>query len=191
MELSRRDALVALAAGGVAAGVGTAALDRGGDDANSSGGHRRDSTPESQSPEFDDHDRETIRAVARVVYPSAVSGVGTFVETYLDGRAAERPEYAAGASEAVARLDGLGEEWHGGAFVDLDLETRDRLLRETGADTAVPDPEGSPAERIRYYLVNELLFALYTSPTGGELAGIENPQGHPGGTASYQRGPGE
>jgi hypothetical protein len=42
---------------------------------------------------------------------------------------------------------------------------------------------------VRYYVVNELLLALYASPTGGELVGIENPQGHPGGTASYQQGP--
>jgi hypothetical protein len=126
--------------------------------------------------------------MARVVYPSAVTGLETFVGTYLDGRSAARPEYVDGAHEAIERLDGMGESWHGGRFVDLDPETQNRLLRETGADTADPDPEGSPAERIRYYLVNELLFALYSSPTGGELLGIENPQGHPGGLESYQRG---
>jgi hypothetical protein len=42
---------------------------------------------------------------------------------------------------------------------------------------------------VRYYVVNELLYALYTSPTGGELVGIENPQGHPGGHESYQHEP--
>jgi len=46
-----------------------------------------------------------------------------------------------------------------------------------------------PGHRVRYYLVNDLLFALYSSPTGGKLVGIENPQGHPGGTGSYQQPP--
>ncbi|MEA5408870.1 hypothetical protein VB773_15715 [Haloarculaceae archaeon H-GB2-1] len=55
--------------------------------------------------------------------------------------------------------------------------------------TAEPNPDGTTAERVRYYLVNEPLYALYASPTGGTLVGIENPQGHPGGTESYQRGP--
>jgi hypothetical protein len=57
------------------------------------------------------------------------------------------------------------------------------------ADTLEPDPRGSDEQRVRYFVVNELLFALYASPTGGELVGIENPQGHPGGIQSYQRGP--
>ena len=42
------------------------------------------------------------------------------------------------------------------------------------------------SDRVRFFVVNELLFALYSSPTGGSLVGIENPVGHPGGTESYQ-----
>jgi hypothetical protein len=60
-----------------------------------------------------------------------------------------------------------------------------------GVRTAEPDPDGTDVERVRYYVVNELLFALYSSPTGGELVGLENPQGHPGGIDSYRRGPDE
>jgi hypothetical protein len=58
-----------------------------------------------------------------------------------------------------------------------------------GVHTADEDPDGTTAERIRFYVVNELLFALYASPAGGRLVGIENPQGHPGGAESYRRGP--
>jgi hypothetical protein len=58
-----------------------------------------------------------------------------------------------------------------------------------GVHTADPDSEGTDPERVRFHVVNELLYALYTSPTGGELVGIENPQGYPGGTASYREGP--
>jgi hypothetical protein len=172
MELTRRDALAALAAGGIAVGGGAAAL-----------------ALEGESAGLGDHERETLVAVARVVYPSELEGVESFVRTYLEGRAAEDPDYVEGVGEAVRTLDESGRDWFDGSFLDLDPETRDRLLRELGVDEADPDPTGFPGSRVRYYLVNELLYALYTSPTGGRLAGIENPQGHPGGVTSYRRGP--
>jgi hypothetical protein len=170
MELTRRDALAALAAGGVAVGAGVF----------------EEAWRDDATAAFGAHERETLLAVAGVVYPSALEGVDSFVDAYLRGRT-NRPEYAEGAAGAVATLDDHAGAWYGDAFVDLDEP--ESLLRELGADTAEPDPDGSPAERVRYYLVNELLFALYASPTGGELVGIENPQGHPGGTTSYRRGP--
>lgn len=173
MKLTRRDAIAALAVGGTVAGGGAARLDP--------------ATDSAPSGNLGAHERDTLIAVAEVVYPSAVSGIASFVSTYVDGRA-ER-EYVSGVVDVVRKLDDLGREWHGGRFVQLDLDTRERLLREVGADTADPDPSGSPGERVRYYLVNELLLALYASPTGGTLVGIENPPGHPGGLSSYQRGP--
>jgi len=48
-------------------------------------------------------------------------------------------------------------------------------------DTAGPDPDGVAGERIRYYLVNELLYAFYASPTGAGLVGLENPRPIPAG----------
>lgn len=172
MELTRRDALAALGAAGVTAAGGAAltldALD---------------------APEFGEHERDTLVALARVVYPSAVEGVPEFVERYVVGRVRDRPEHAAGAAGAVATLDARANDWFGADAVDLAADDRDALLRQAGLDAADPDPDGDTAQRLRYYLVNDLLFALYSSPTGGELVGIENPQGHPGGTDSYRRGP--
>lgn len=196
MQLSRRDALSALAAAGVAVSAGAAVLTGGADDAGPEDDGTRgeavpDTSDETATEALASHERETLVAVARVVYPSSVTGIETFVETYVDGRASGRQGYVSGVSGAVQRLDALGGDWHGNRFVDLDPETQEQLLREAGADTAEPAPGGSPAERIRHYLVNELLFALYSSPTGGELVGLENPQGHPGGLGSYQRGPGQ
>jgi len=179
MELTRRDAVAALAAIGGAGGVGWAvSRERGGGP---------DGSPQSGLPD-DEHVRETLAAVAAVVYPGELSGVEGFVGTFVDSRLAEEPQ-ATGIREAVATLDDRGERWHGGRVTGLPAGTREQLLREIGADTAEEDPQGTDAERVRYYVVNELLLALYASPTGGELVGIENPQGHPGGTASYQQGP--
>jgi len=173
MDLTRRDAIGALAAAGV---VGGGAL-----------------AYESLDP-FGDGDAEndptaTMRAVAAVVYPSELDGVDECVDTYVAGRAEDRPGYREGVREATATLERLSREWYDGPVPELSPEDRDALLREVGADGAAPDPDGADAERIRFYVVNELLYALYSSPTGGELVGIENPQGHPGGTDSYQRGP--
>jgi hypothetical protein len=180
MELTRRDATAALAAIGGAGGVAWA-VTRGDSD------REPPASPDGDLPD-DEHVREALIAVAEVVYPSELSGVETFVGTFVDSRLAEEP-HATGVRQAVATLNDRGESWHDGRVTALSPETREQLLRETGADVAAEDPDGTDAERVRYYVVNELLLALYTSPTGGELVGIENPQGHPGGTASYQQGP--
>lgn len=176
MQLTRRDALAALAAVG-AVGGGAAFADR--------YGERVD--PPSADPSY----LQTVVALAEVLYPAETTGVQSFVETYVQGRLEGRDAYRTGVAEAAEQLDDSAREWHGEAFVETDLGVRNELLLELGVDTADPDPDGTTPERIRYYLVNDLLFAFYTSPTGGELVGIENPQGHPGGTASYQRGPDE
>jgi hypothetical protein len=173
MELSRRDAAAALAALGIGAtAVGTAVLDRGVPDEGAT-------TAEI---------RETMIATAKVIYPSTVSGVEEFVEAFLAGRL-EREDHARRLSETVAELNELAVEWHDDRVPALDESTREAFLREVGADVADEVPDGTTAERVRYYVVNDLLLALYTSPTGGKLVGIENPQGYPGGTATYQRGP--
>ena len=170
MELTRRDALVALGA----VGAGTAAVGLG-----TLGGSESDENGRI---------RQTLVAAAEVVYPSELSGIETFVETFLEGRL-DREDHAAGLHETTVELDDLAVEWYDDRFAALSPEDRDRLLREVGAHTADEDPGGTTAQRVRYYVVNELLLALYSSPTGGELVGLENPQGHPGGIDSYRRGP--
>jgi hypothetical protein len=176
MRLTRRDAVAALAAAGVAVGGGALARplrDAGG----------------SEGP-LSDRAVETLVAAAAVLYPSDVENVGEFVARYARGRAEDRPAHAAGVADAAAYLDAYADAWHDEPFAALEPATRDEALRGMGADTADPDPDGSDVEQVRYYVVNELLYALYASPTGGRLVGIENPQGHPGGLASYRRGGG-
>lgn len=178
--LTRRDAVAALTAAGAASVLGGtltwAALTT--DDADPPTG-------------FTAHERATLVALAETLYPSAVSGVPAFVERYTVGRVRERPDYVEGMRGAIDALDDHATEWFDAPFADLDAETRGDVLGSMGVRTASPEPDGLGPERVRFYLVNELLFALYTTPTGGELVGIENPQGHPGGTTSYRRDPRE
>lgn len=170
-ELTRRDAVAALGAAGLALGTGALA------------------GRSLEAEGFTDGDVATLAAVAEVVYPSSVTGVRPFVERYAAGRADARPEHAAAVRDAVRRLDRYARQWHDAPFDDLDVATREELLRSMGLDEARPDPDGADPGRLRYYLVNELLFALYATPTGAELVGLENPQGYPGGTTSYRRPP--
>ncbi|MFB6184170.1 MAG: gluconate 2-dehydrogenase subunit 3 family protein [Haloarculaceae archaeon] len=178
MELTRRDALAALAAAGVGGGAAVLADD------------------EVEAPTASDHssplsatDVATLVSAAEVLYPSAVENVEGFVTEYVRGRAIDRPDHAAGMADAVGYLDAYARSWYDDPFGALAVETREAALERMNADVADPDPEGSDVERVRYYVVDELLFALFSSPTGGKLVGLENPEGYPGGTDSYQRGP--
>ena len=173
MELSRRDAIAAL--GAIGAGASGAAY---------AARESNDSPPSESGPDI-----ETLVAAAEVVYPSELSGVEPFVETFAGRRATGDDDHARGVRAAIETMDDRARTWYDAAFAGLPAEDRDSLLREMGVDTAAEDPDGSTAERVRYYVVNDLLMALYASPTGGELVGIENPRGHPGGTDSYRRGP--
>lgn len=168
MRLSRRDALYALAGVGIAGGTGAVLTTR--------------------EDGFDDT-LFVLVAVAEVLYPSEVEGIHEFVETYSLGRIGNREVYRKGVVEATAAVDENARFWYDSKYAKLDRETRDEVLHEMGVHHAEPAPEGTTAERVRYYVVNELLYALYTTPTGGRLADIENPIGYPGGTGSYQRGP--
>jgi hypothetical protein len=175
-ELTRRDALAALGAAGVGgAAIGTLALP----------GEQRGENERL----LDEEAVATVQAVADIVYPSEVSGVEAFVERYVLARARDRTEHARGIADAVAELDAYARDWYDRGFLDMDREGREEALEDMGVPVAGSDPEGSAVERVRFYLVNELLYALYTTPTGAELVGLENPQGHPGGTDSYWRGP--
>jgi hypothetical protein len=183
MELSRRDALAALAATGAVGGAAAAA-----DDGRLDGLLGGDASEEPEP--LDAAALSVLVAAAQVLYPDAVDGVEGFVTDFARGRARDRPDHARGVADAATYLDEYAEAWYDEAFAALDPDRRDAALRRMGADTVDPDPDGGDVARVRYYVVNELLFALYASPTGAELLGLENPQGHPGGLASYQRGPG-
>jgi len=187
-ELTRRDALKALGAAGVAVTGGAAALAWNESEDDDTVESAEDDADASES-EFGEHERETYRAVAAIVYPSEVAGVQEFVDSYVAGRVEADPERAADMATAVADLDAYTREWEDTVFTALDTETQEETLRGMGVNASDPDPHGDPRHRVRYYLVNDLLFALYSSPTGGELVGIENPQGYPGGTSSYQQPP--
>jgi len=189
VKLTRRDALAALSAAGVAVG-GAVVADRA-VDGETLGDDLLGSETDDEST-FNESARQTLVAVAEVVYPSELDGIEGFVETYTEGRLLADESRRRSVATTLSELDEVSREWESTAFTNLDTDTRDELLRELAVDTADPDPEGLLPGRVRYYVVNDLLYALYASPTGGELAGTPNPIGHPGGyrtqlSPEYQR----
>lgn len=191
MELTRRDALVAAAGTGVS--VGGVALSIAHSEPGREVSGSASAADAGRKKEADEELLGTFVAVARAIYPDRVEGIGEFVRTYVAeqfGADGEKVEFRRTATRETAReLDELAATRHDASVVDLDPGTVSTLLREVGADVAEPDPSGTFAQRLRLYVVNELHYALYTSPTGGKLVGIENPIGHPGGARSYKRGP--
>lgn len=180
MRLTRRDAIAALGAAGVSVGGSAAFLSE--DEPGQAGGTSSEAGP-------GDSVLRTLTAAAEVLYPSQVEGIEAFLAQYVRGKTADRPDFRRGVEESVRYLDEYAKAWYDTPFADLDPTARETALHRMSADTADPDPEGSDVQRVRYYVVNELLYALYSAPTGGELVGLENPRGHPGGLESYQRGP--
>lgn len=179
MRLTRRDALAALSAIGAGGVAGCSAPS----------GESLDDETTIDSPVLGDDDLETLIALAGVLYPNSVENVAEFVDSYVRPRLRQRPEYGRNMLDAVTALEEYTQSLHNTQYADLDAGKREDLLGYMSVDTADPDPDGVAAERVRYYLVNDLLFGLYSSPAGASLAGLENPPGYPGGTASYQTGP--
>ena len=178
MELSRRDAIAALAVAGVGGSGLAVAHQRGLFDGDSGAGDGGD---------VDDPLYHT-QALAEVLYPSEVTASEEFVETYVGGRIEDDESYEAELLEGLELLNDEAIDHYGEGFTDLSVSDRDDLLHELGLHQTAAQPEGNSLERGRYYLVDELLYALFTSPTGGELVGTENPTGYGGGLDSYQRG---
>jgi hypothetical protein len=180
MELTRRDVIAALTAAGVTTGGGALYL---------SSNDPESTEDEATGYRLDDPTVRTLTAAAAVLYPSQVENVSSFVTQYLQGKVDDRPEHGRGIEDAAAYLDDYAKAWEDTKFADLDQADRTDTLDSMNADTADPDPDGTDVQRVRYYIVNELLYALYTTPTGGTLVGLENPRGHPGGLDTYRRGP--
>lgn len=175
MTLTRRDALVAIAGttlGATALGYGPGLL-----------------AAETDDEPATDARVAATTAVAAVVYPSAVSVDESFVRRRVFGRPEPLPGHFEGLAAAVDTVDEFCVARFDRPVAALDPADRHRALVELGVYAVHANREGSVAERVRYYLVNDLLYALFTHPTGGELLGNPNPPGWPGGIDVYQRGP--
>ena len=64
------------------------------------------------------------------------------------------------------------------------------MLEQAGLERAVSDPAATDgANHARHYLLEELLYAFFTSSKTKDAFGNRNPPGYPGGTEAYQEDP--
>lgn len=172
MELTRRDAVKAMLVGGGAAGGSLIASEA----LSGTGDTRTDG-------EYTDGDIDAMVGVAEVVYPSEVEVTTGFIEPYVARLSDERQ---GALSETISDLDAATRARFGRPFTDeQSASSREAMLRSLGVHRVESRPAGNVPERVRYHLVNTLLYALFTSPKGSELVGIVSPLGHPGGFGYY------
>lgn len=132
---------------------------------------------------------ETVAAVGNAVYPSSVTVEESFVEERVFGRVEPRTGHFEEVRKAADAVDGYAKARFGERLVELHSDQRRQLLDSMGVAESHPTPDGTTAERIRFYLINDLLFALFSSPESAHLTGIDNPPGYPGGREAYRVGP--
>lgn len=175
MTLTRRQALLAIT--GAVAAVATTEHVR----SRSAGGGGEDPATAERV--------DAATAVAEVVYPSGADVGESFVERRVFGRAEPAEGHFENVAAAIDDVESFARSRYGAPLSSLRPSDRRRVLDEMGVYAVHADPDGTTAERVRYYLVNDLLYVLFTHPKGGELLGIPNPPGHFGGREIYQRGP--
>ncbi|MDT3434641.1 gluconate 2-dehydrogenase subunit 3 family protein [Haloarcula sp. 1CSR25-25] len=148
-----------------------------------------DSATQSSTHPASEYHIDALTAIASAVYPSAVSVDRSFIESRVFGRVEPKPDHFEGVVAGIEAVDDHARARYGGRVTELSAGRRRQVLQSMGVTTVHPTADGTTAEQVRFYVVNDLLYALFTSPIGGELLGVDNPPGHPGGREAYQRGP--
>lgn len=169
MRLTRRRALLGLVGATSAAGLGaydlTAAADAG----------ERTATR---------RDVEGLLTVADAVYPADPEEFEPLVKGYVGRLDEDRTRSLLGT---LSELDTLSYDQLGTPFRSLSAGEAERLLTALGVFRVHSRPDGTLAERVRFHLVNSVLYAILTNPAGTKPFGIENPVGYPGGFGSHTR----
>lgn len=170
-ELTRRDTLLAAAGVTAAGGLGVYEL------------LRRTPGPASAAVDLSETRLETLVAVSEVVYPWPLADPGRQLSLYVRRLSEER------TAALVASLDALDVEARsrfGQPFRRLSRDERRAVFTALGVDRVASRPDGTLPARIRFHVVNSVLYALMTHPTGTAPFGISNPVGFPGGIYSAE-----
>jgi len=174
MKLTRRDAIGALSTAGITAVAGCESL--GGD-----GTGTESETETAAGIPSGGGETGAMMALAETLYPSDVEVTEEYLGTYLYSRMADEESYRTEVQAGVDTLDRLARDAHETPFAELTSDRRVGLVEDTDLRTGDSVPDGTDIQRANYYLVDELLFAFYASPLGGERVGNPNPRGWPGG----------
>lgn len=163
MKLTRRQTLLGLV--GTSSGLSLSAYELTDDT----------SVPE---PTLSQREFDGLLAVADVVHPSDPQQFESLIAGYVDRLSDDRKRLL---RRTLSDLDRASYRQSGVPFRSLSPAERRRLFAALGVARVQSRPRGTVPERVRYHLVNSIVFVLVTNPKGTGLFGIRNPVGHPGG----------
>lgn len=123
----------------------------------------------------------SLLTVADVVHPASPEDVEPVISAYVNRLNDDRIRRLV---TSLSELDSRSRRHFSASFGALSRAQGERLLATLGVNRVQPRPDGTLAERVRYHLVNSVLYALLTHPAGTELYGIGNPVGFAGGFGS-------
>lgn len=167
MKLTRRQTFLGLLGASSAAGLGAYELI---------------DVPRSSRSTVSRDELETLLTVADVVFPADPRPLEPVIASYVD-RLGDGRTRALVAT--VAELDQAAYAQFGIPVRSLSRGECERLFEVLGVTRVQPRPEGTVPERIRFHLVNAVLYSILTHPEGTGPFGITNPVGHPGGFSSF------
>jgi len=134
------------------------------------------------------HVVEGMLTVADAVYPGDPEPFRSILRRYVDRLGESR---LGGLLETLAELDQISSRYSGSLFRSLSGAEATRLFERLGVNRVQSRRAGTLSERVRFHLVNSVLYAILTDPAGTERFDVGNPAGYPGGFDSYTRSGGE
>jgi hypothetical protein len=126
--------------------------------------------------------------VADAVYPGDPEQFRPVVRSYTTRLGDSRRGELLGT---LSELDRISSRHAGSPFRTLAGPEATRLLERLGVNRVQSRRQGTLSERVRFHLVNSVLYAILTDPAGTGRFDIDNPAGYPGGFDSYTQSGGE
>lgn len=123
-----------------------------------------------------------LLTAADVVFPVETRSKRSSISNYVDGLNDDRTRALLGT---LSGLDRAASRRFGSPFRSLSRGEAKRLFAVLGVDRVQSRPEGTLPERVRFHVVNSVLYALLTHPTGTESFDVGNPVGYPGGIPTH------
>ena len=123
-------------------------------------------------------DIESLLTVAGIVHPAESEAFEPVLSSYLNQLSDSRTQ---SILETIAELNKISRRRLGRPFHILSRNEAEQLFTILGVNRVQAAPNGTLAERIRFHLVNSVIYALMTNPNGTREFEIQNPVGYPGG----------
>lgn len=170
---TRRKAIQVVAGGGITGLLSVVASDR-----------LSNKRPTGMQSNISRGDFRTIQSVAEVVCPSPIRVNDDLITLIVEFIPETRHPLL---STTCFELNEYSLKTYGAQYYQIDsVPARDKILRQLGVHRVHSNSTGLFPQRVRYHLVNTILYVIFTHPVGSSIVGQTNPVGFAGGFAKYQ-----